>query len=83
VPIVRTFAPFLAGIGAMAYPTFLSYNLIGAALWVSSLVYAGYLFGNIPWVKDNLAFIVFAIVLVSMLPMVVAWIRDKLASRKS
>ncbi len=83
VPIVRTFAPFLAGVGAMAYHTFLSYNLIGAALWVSSLVYAGYLFGNIPWVKDNLAFIVFGIVLVSLLPMVVAWIREKLANRKA
>jgi len=83
VPIVRTFAPFLAGVGAMAYRTFLSYNLIGAALWVSSLVYAGYLFGNIPWVKDNLAYIVFAIVVVSLLPMVVAWIREKVASRKS
>jgi membrane-associated protein len=83
VPIVRTFAPFLAGVGAMAYHTFLSYNLIGAALWVSSLVYAGYLFGNIPWVKDNLAYIVFAIVVVSMLPMVVAWIREKLANRKA
>jgi len=83
VPIVRTFAPFLAGVGAMAYHTFLSYNLIGAALWVSSLVYAGYLFGNIPWVKENLAFIVFAIVVVSLLPMVVGWIREKRASRKS
>ena len=83
VPIVRTFAPFLAGVGAMAYPTFLTYNLIGAALWVSSLVYTGYLFGNIPWVKDNLAFIVFAIVVVSLLPMVVGWIREKRASRKS
>ena len=83
VPIVRTFAPFLAGVGAMAYHTFLSYNLIGAALWVSLLVYAGYLFGNIPWVKNNLTLIVFAIVLVSLLPMVVAWIREKLARRKS
>ena len=83
VPIVRTFAPFLAGVGAMAYHTFLSYNLIGAALWVSSLVYAGYLFGNIPWVKDNLALIVFAIVLVSILPMVVTWIREKRAKRKA
>ena len=83
VPIVRTFAPFLAGVGAMAYHTFLSYNMIGAALWVSSLVYAGYLFGNIPWVKDNLALIVFAIVLVSILPMVVTWIREKRAKRKA
>ena len=83
VPIVRTFAPFLAGVGSMAYHTFLFYNLIGAALWVSSLVYAGYLFGNIPWVKDNLAYIVFAIVIVSVLPMVVTWIREKSAQRKA
>src|SRR5262249_254750 len=54
VPIVRTFAPFLAGVGEMTYRKFLSYNIVGAALWVASLAYAGYLFGNIPWVKDNL-----------------------------
>ncbi|MEO8739771.1 MAG: DedA family protein [Casimicrobiaceae bacterium] len=83
VPIVRTFAPFLAGVGSMAYPTFLLYNLIGGALWVSSLVYAGYLFGNIPWVKDNLAYIVFAIVIASLLPMVVTWLREKRAKRKA
>jgi membrane-associated protein len=83
VPIVRTFAPFLAGVGAMAYHTFLTYNLIGGALWVSSLVYAGYLFGNIPWVKDNLAFLVFGIVGVSLLPMIVTWAREKLAKRKA
>jgi membrane-associated protein len=83
VPIVRTFAPFLAGVGAMAYHTFLSYNLLGAALWVSSLVYAGYLFGNIPWVKDNLAYIVLGIVVVSLLPMVVTWLREKLAKRNA
>jgi membrane-associated protein len=77
VPIVRTFAPFLAGIGAMPYRTFLSYNVLGAAVWVSLLVYAGYLFGNIPWVKDNLAYIVMAIVVVSLLPMVVQWLRER------
>jgi membrane-associated protein len=83
VPIVRTFAPFLAGVGAMAYHTFLSYNVIGAAVWVSLLVYAGYLFGNIPWVKDNLAFIVMGIVVVSLIPMVVQWARERHAKRKS
>jgi membrane-associated protein len=77
VPIVRTFAPFLAGIGSMAYRTFLSYNVIGAAIWVSAIVYAGYLFGNIPWVKDNLAYIVVAIVVVSLIPMVVQWMRER------
>jgi membrane-associated protein len=77
VPVVRTFAPFLAGVGSMAYSTFLSYNLIGGALWVSSLVYAGYLFGNIPWVKENLAFIVIGIVFVSLVPAIVQWARER------
>jgi membrane-associated protein len=77
VPIVRTFAPFLAGVGAMSYRQFLSYNVVGAVAWVGSLVYAGYLFGNIPWVKENLAFIVVAIVVVSLLPIVVQWVRER------
>ena len=82
VPIVRTFAPFLAGVSAMTYRRFLLYNVIGGALWVSSLVYAGYLFGNIPWVKENLAWIVIAIVVVSLLPAIVTWVREQHASRK-
>ena len=82
VPIVRTFAPFLAGVGSMAYHTFLCYNLIGAALWVSSLVYAGYLFGNIPWVKDNLSLIVVAIVVVSLIPAVSTFLSER-RSRKA
>jgi membrane-associated protein len=77
VPVVRTFAPFLAGVGAMTYRRFLSYNVIGAAVWVASLVYAGYLFGNIPWVKENLTFIVLAIVGISLLPVVVQWLRER------
>ncbi|HEY1460094.1 MAG TPA: DedA family protein [Casimicrobiaceae bacterium] len=77
VPIVRTFAPFLAGVGCMAYPTFICFNVLGAALWVSALTYAGYLFGNIPWVKDNLAWIVVAIVVVSLLPVVLQWLRER------
>src|SRR5262249_34692244 len=68
VPIVRTFAPFLAGVGEMTYRKFLSYNVIGAAAWVASLAYAGFLFGNIPWVKDNLALIVLAIVIITVTP---------------
>jgi membrane-associated protein len=77
VPIVRTFAPFLAGVGSMRYREFLTYNVIGAVAWVSSLVYAGYLFGNIPWVKENLALIVVAIVIASLLPIVVQWLRER------
>ncbi len=82
VPIVRTFAPFLAGVGAMTYRKFLAYNMIGAAAWVAILVYAGYLFGNIPWVKDNLAYIVVAIVIVSVLPMVLQFLRERRARKR-
>src|SRR3954469_18790317 len=65
VPIVRTFAPFLAGVAGMTYRRFLCFNIVGAVAWIASLVYAGYLFGNIKWVKDNLTFIVIGIVVVS------------------
>ena len=77
VPIVRTFAPFLAGVGAMTYKKFIAFNVIGGAAWVASLVYAGYLFGNIPWIKDNLAFIVLGIVVVSLTPPVIHWLRER------
>ena len=79
VPIVRTFAPFLAGVGEMTYHKFLAYNLIGAAAWVGSLAYAGYLFGNIPWVKDNLALIVLGIVIVSLIPITAQFIKERRA----
>ncbi len=77
VPIVRTFAPFLAGVGAMNYSKFLSFNVIGAAAWVGSLAYAGYLFGNIPWIKNNLAWIVVGIVFISLLPMAVQFLKER------
>ena len=83
VPIVRTFAPFLAGVGSMTYSTFICFNVLGAALWVSALTYSGYLFGNIPWVKDNLAWIVVAIVVVSLLPVMLQWFRERGSRRAS
>jgi len=83
VPIVRTFAPFLAGVGSMTYRKFISYNVIGAAAWVASLAYAGFLFGNIPWVKDNLALIVLAIVIVTVTPAVMQFLRERRARRKA
>jgi membrane-associated protein len=79
VPIVRTFAPFLAGVGAMTYRKFLTFNVIGAAAWVGSLAYAGYLFGNIPWVKDNLAWMVVGIVVVSVFPMAIQFVKERRA----
>ena len=76
VPIVRTFAPFLAGVGEMTYRRFLMYNVVGAAAWVASLTYAGFLFGNIRWVKDNLVWIVVGIVIVSVMPAIITFIRE-------
>lgn len=83
VPIVRTFAPFLAGVASMRYPRFLAYEIVGSIVWVSSLVYAGYLFGNIAWVKNNLTLIVIGIVIVSLMPAVATFLRErkKLAER--
>lgn len=77
VPIIRTFAPFLAGVASMPYARFLSYNVIGGVMWIASLVYAGYFFGNIPWVKENLSFIVIGIVIVSLIPAVVTFLRER------
>jgi len=81
VPIIRTFAPFLAGVAGMTYRKFLSFNVIGACAWILSLVYAGYLFGNIPWVKKNLTFIVIAIVIVSLIPAVTTFIKEHRESK--
>ena len=81
VPIIRTFAPFLAGVAGMTYRRFLSYNVVGAVLWIVSLVYAGYLFGNIPWVKQNLTLIVFLIVAISLIPAVTTFIRERRSQR--
>jgi membrane-associated protein len=81
VPIIRTFAPFLAGVAGMPYRRFLSYNVVGGVAWIVSLVYAGYLFGNIPWVKENLTFIVVGIVIVSLLPAISTFIKERRASK--
>lgn len=71
-PIVRTFAPFVAGVGTMAYPRFFAYNVVGAVLWVTSFSYAGYFLGNLPVVKQNLSLLILAILVVSILPSVIA-----------
>jgi membrane-associated protein len=82
VPIIRTFAPFLAGVAGMSYRRFLAFNVVGGIAWISSLVYAGYLFGNIPWVKQNLSLIVVAIVIVSLLPAVTTYLRERRQRRR-
>jgi membrane-associated protein len=79
VPIVRTFAPFVAGVGTMTYRHFASYSIAGAVLWVVSLTLAGYLFGNIPLVKNNFTIVIYAIILISVLPPLWQFMKEKLA----
>lgn len=82
-PIVRTFAPFVAGVGKMHYQTFLLYNIVGAVLWVTSLTLAGYFFGSLPWVKANFEYIVYFIILISLLPMVIEYFKYKMEPKLS
>jgi membrane-associated protein len=73
VPIVRTFAPFVAGIGEMSYRRFASFNVIGGVLWVLSFLFAGYFFGNIPIVRENFGIVIIAIIIISVLPAIIGW----------
>jgi membrane-associated protein len=77
-PIVRTFAPFVAGIGAMNYKKFLVYNILGAIAWVFSFILAGYFFGNIPVIKRNFTIVIFGVIFFSLLPMLVPYLKSKL-----
>ncbi len=77
VPIVRTFAPFVAGVGAMTYPRFLAYNVIGGLLWVILFVFGGYHFGNLPFVKKNFSLVILAIIVISVMPGVIEFLRAK------
>jgi membrane-associated protein len=81
LPIVRTYVPFVAGMAAMSPREYTLYNAAGAVLWVGSLTYAGYFFGNIPWIKGNLTAIIIGIVVISMLPLVYAFVKSRMAKR--
>jgi len=81
VPIIRTFAPFVAGIGTMSYGKFIAYNVIGGIGWVVSITLAGFFFGNIPIVKNNFTFVIFAIIVISILPGIVEYVRHHRRSR--
>jgi len=83
VPIIRTFVPFVAGAGAMRYPTFALYNVAGGVLWVGICLAAGYLFGNVPVVKNNFSLAALGIVAVSMIPMLVEWMKHKRKGQRS
>lgn len=76
IPIIRTFAPFVAGIGSMDYRKFIAYNVIGGIVWVVSLTLAGYFFGTIPVIKGNFTLVIIAIIIISILPGVIEFIRQ-------
>jgi membrane-associated protein len=77
LPLFRTFAPFVAGIGAMPWGRFTFFNLVGAAAWVLSLCLGGYWLGNLPWVKQNLSLLIVGIIVVSLLPVAVGWLKHR------
>jgi membrane-associated protein len=77
VPIVRTFAPFVAGVARMDYVRFGSYNIVGGILWIASFLFIGYFFGGLPVIKENFTYVIFAIIILSILPPVIEMIREK------
>ncbi len=77
VPIIRTFAPFVAGVGKMHYHTFVTYNVVGGVSWVLIFTLLGYFFGNVPWVQKNFEVVIVAIILISVIPMIIEWWKNK------
>ncbi len=83
VPIVRTFVPFIAGVGSMTYPRFMAYNVVGGFVWIYFFTYAGYLFGNQPFVQKNFKLVILAIIILSVLPIVIEFVREWRKSRQA
>jgi membrane-associated protein len=81
VPIIRTFAPFVAGIGKMSYSYFVTYNLVGGVVWVALFTFTGYFFGNIPFVRKNFEYVIVVIILISVLPIAFEWWKGRKESR--
>lgn len=77
IPIIRTFAPFVAGVGTMPYRIFIVYNIVGAVLWVGIFIYAGFYFGQLPIVQNNFKFIIFAIIILSVTPPVIEYFKHR------
>lgn len=75
MPIIRTFTPFIAGVGSMQYARFLMFNIIGGAAWILSFIWLGYFFGNLPVIKDNFTYVIFAIIGISLMPAVIEFVR--------
>ena len=83
IPIIRTFAPFVAGVGTMRYGKFIGYNVVGGLVWTSGFTFAGYFFGNIPIVRDNFGLVVIAIIVISVLPVVYELLQHRLRPRQA
>ncbi len=83
VPIIRTFAPFVAGIESMTYARFIAYNVVGGVGWVMILILSGYFFGNVPFVRHNFSLVILAIIIISVLPAVIEFVRQKQAQKRS
>ncbi|NMB54084.1 MAG: DedA family protein [Leptolinea sp.] len=81
IPIIRTFAPFVAGVGKMRYGYFISYNIIGGIVWTALCIFGGYFFGNLPFVKDNFSIVIMAIIVISVMPAVFEYIKGKRESK--
>jgi membrane-associated protein len=81
LPLVRTFVPFVAGVARMTYPRYLAFCVVGAVAWVGSLTLAGYFFGNIPVIKNNLTFVILAIIAISLLPLMIGYLRHRAEER--
>ncbi len=82
IPIIRTFAPFVAGIGEMRYMRFISYNIVGGLAWVTLFTLGGYYFGNLPAVKHNFTFVIFGIIFISVIPAVLGLLKEKMKQRE-
>lgn len=80
IPIIRTFAPFVAGIGSMTYWRFIGYNVIGGVAWIAACIFAGYYFGNLPVVRKNFSLVIVAIVFISILPGIIEYVRHRFAA---
>lgn len=81
LPLFRTFVPFVAGVGAMSYARFTSFNVSGALLWVVSLTVVGFVFGNVPWIKQNLTLVIIGIIVLSFVPVFIGWLQHRKAEK--